>query len=232
MSLIYSNITHANAHQSFAALDLVREYDQDPDVKIFHVSFGAPPIGTQRFREYFNSHFNTPARRHQSWAFYHEQDLVANCFAWCGSRWYLGWLGWWGDWRSVGKRVMLTTEAPPLPPLPAGQPQSGKIESYLSRVWTKFSKIIIWPILGSGVMFGMLLMYAASLIAIPVAGVRYWLPGCRREITNPPANWGTGRRPKDDPPIGVQLGLEYHSLHTYIGVMERDKFLTGAEIVE
>jgi Lipase (class 3) len=130
----------------FAALDLVHKlikWEVD-NVTIFHATFGAPPVGDPAFQAYFNIHFNqqhhappTGRGRHQSWSIYHQRDVVASCFAWCGTKWQLKWLNWWGDWRGVGHRIGLCSDIdpPPKPPTekplpdehPASMPHPGKI---------------------------------------------------------------------------------------------------------
>ncbi|KFA61114.1 hypothetical protein S40285_10522 [Stachybotrys chlorohalonatus IBT 40285] len=68
----------------FAALDIVaelRDKDKYRNVKVFHATFGAPPVGTTRFAEFFRNKM----QGHGSFAVLHERDIIAKCFAWCGS---------------------------------------------------------------------------------------------------------------------------------------------------
>lgn len=93
------------------------------------------PWGDPGFQTYFNNHFNQQhlppprgANRNESWSVYHRRDLVASCFAWCGTLHLFNRLGWWGDWRGVGHRIRLTnlveppTNSPPINSPPTNEP--------------------------------------------------------------------------------------------------------------
>ncbi|KAK5079530.1 hypothetical protein LTR70_009188 [Exophiala xenobiotica] len=184
----------------FAALDIgAKLKDNFKNVSIFHATFGAPPVGTKAFADYFDQEM----RGHQSFAISHCRDMIPQCFAWCGSKWYLGWLGWWGDWSGVGEKKVIY--------------RLGDQVEGTKQVGLK-DKIIFGGI--GALILGTL--FLSSLFAIPASTVWYLRHrNFFKSKENPPANWSTTQR-ESDPLIGNDVGLHYHSLQRYIDFLEDD----------
>ncbi|KAJ9614400.1 hypothetical protein H2200_002536 [Cladophialophora chaetospira] len=228
----------------FAALDLVRRLEHGEqgdekifgprpvqDVKIFHATFGAPPVGDADFQRFFNSHFNqqdlNPPKnqsQHKSWSIYHQRDLVASIFAYCGTKTLVKRLGWWGDWRGVGHRVRLTHLV--------ASPDNER--NWLERIWDCISYygrltlfgFLTFDLLAFLYVSSWILGIPAALIYYPWYLLRYFVLNPRpREITMPEHGWGGGRRSRDPPP-SQPVDTEYHSLHRYIELMVADRFQT------
>jgi hypothetical protein len=171
-----------------------------------HVTFGSPPVGTANFETYFHSQLG----RHGSWRVSHDLDLISQCFAWCASKWYLGWLKWWSDWSCVG--VDITREV---------ISSKSSIAAEKNHEVGFFGKCKFG--LAGFVSLGTL--YVLSLLAIPVSTVAY--------LRNR-SYYGTDISPQEDqdsqsrpyehgkpPTVRPNVGLEYHSLQKYIDLMAK-----------
>jgi hypothetical protein len=218
----------------FAALDLVRKVEdwEKEDVKIFHATFGAPPVGDPDFQTHFNRQFNQQHLAHprsqsrqESWSIYHQRDLVASCFACCGTLPFFKHLGWWGDWRGVGHRIRLTC-------LIAA---STDTRGWLRRTWdstSHYGRLAAFFLLTVDLIA---FLYVTSwVLGVPAAFLyypRYLLKRRPRPITMPKPGWGGGRKPQDPCP-SEPLSTEYHSLHRYIQFMEDDHHFAKAQIMK
>ncbi|KAH7138647.1 Alpha/Beta hydrolase protein [Dendryphion nanum] len=99
------------AVSSFAAVDIAQELKHHPNVAMYHVTFGSPPVGTAAFASYFS----TKMGLHQSWNISHERDMIPQCFSWCASKWYLRPLNWWSDWSCIGEKRFIRKLKSPEP---------------------------------------------------------------------------------------------------------------------
>lgn len=89
---------------SFAALKIAEKLENYPKATLYHVTFGAPPVGTKAFAQYFDQ----TIRPYYSLSISHCRDMIPQCFSWCASKWYLRRLHWWGNWSCVGKKGIIT----------------------------------------------------------------------------------------------------------------------------
>lgn len=172
---------------------------------MYHVTFGAPPVGTAEFARYFRSQVG---RRHRSWSISHERDLVSQCFTWCASKWYLGWLNWWGDWSCVGEKRLIRNLISPHSP----------IATQGNRGISIFEKCK----LGMAGLGGLVVLYVLSLLAVPVSAVCYLR---NRRYYNDKRNLQGSLEHsyrQDIPRLGPDVALEYHGLETYIDLLENE----------
>ena len=222
--------------RSFAALDIIAELEKlgqsdeaFKKVKVIHATFGAPPVGTAAFA----AHFAQRTRFHRSYAVIHERDGIPKCFAWFGSKgssqWrilrWLRWLGWWSDWNRVGKELVMRKLIASKSSQDTGLPD--KTVSTMDKAKAGF--------VGAGavafVCIGQVLAVPLSLLAPPIA----WLIDRTSEQkyygtqANPPGDWKTAGpwadgvdEPSDEDKNLEHVGLEYHSLQKYIGLLEED----------
>jgi hypothetical protein len=203
---------------SFAALDIAVELEKHSgsNARMFHATFGAPPVGTRDFAEYFNKKI-VP---HESWSIAHSQDLVPVCFAWCGSKWYLRWLnrwgGWWMDWSTIGeKRLITKTDDQEIPISVAGR-------------WESITDTATWGTFGLG---ALTCLGLSSLAAIPASAASYlWHQGYYKNIVNPQGNW-TNPQAGNEMLIEHDVGTKYHSLEKYIELLKDDSNLELPEAI-
>jgi len=173
---------------------------------MFHATFGAPPVGTRKFAEYFN----TKMAPHESWSIAHNQDIVPVCFAWCGSRWYLGWLNWWGgwwnDWSRVGEKRFIFKTDDQEPSLSA------------SYVWEGATNMVFWSPIGLGTFS---FLYGSSLLAIPASTIAHiWNRCYYKDKVNPSDTWIKPQLGNDDLLTETNVGTRYHSLEKYIELLK------------
>jgi hypothetical protein len=191
---------------SFAALKIAEELEKHPNTTMYHVTFGSPPVGTPAFATYFSSQLG----RHQSWRVSHERDLIAQCFSWCATKWYLKRLNWWTDWSCVGHEVRIRKLIHP----------DAAIAIDGSREIGIFGKFKFF-LAGFG---GLLTLFVSSVLAVPVSAVtyiRWWgyysdkrIQQANEEDPGYSYKYGNLRIVRPD------VGLEYHSLQRYIELIE------------
>ncbi|CAH0044692.1 unnamed protein product [Clonostachys solani] len=199
----------------FAALDIVAELrgnDKFQNVKVFHATFGAPPVGTNRFAKFFEEEM----KGHKSYAVFHERDIVAKCFAWCGSIPVVKYLGWWSDWSRAGKEEIL--RKPDTQASHASQRENG-----LSlKDGAKSLGILVGTLLFLGVSS---LTTPLSILITPVCWLVDWKYYSKQK--NPPSRWEDTRSEDngniqalgEDPNLN-QVALKYHSREKYIKLLE------------
>jgi hypothetical protein len=196
-------------------------------VTVFHATFGAPPVGTKRFAE----HFGNKMKHHESWAVFHERDIVAKCFAKANTIPGLRRLGWWRDWSHAGdEKVIRKLEQGASV---ASSPKSGfPLRGFLKALFTRDGVKTCFVVAGAGVFLGLsCLTTPLSVIATPVC----WKVD-REYYTkqkNPSATWkedagydhdGDVQGLSDDSTL-TMLSLDYHSLEKYIKLLrEGDPF--------
>jgi hypothetical protein len=194
---------------SFAAIDIAKELEKAKNATMLHVTFGAPPVGTKDFKDYFETQMNP----HESWSVTHIQDIVPVCFAWCGSTRYLGWLnnwgGWWNDWSRVGKQIVIY------------KTDDEAAATYQEGFWRRTMNKIKWVAVGLGTLGLLVFLHLSSLAGIPLSALNYWLnkkysDGKKKE---PVAGWTD---PKKDSTTRVEqeVGTKYHRLEMYIKLLE------------
>jgi hypothetical protein len=183
---------------------------------MYHVTFGSPPVGTADFATYFNSQLG----RHQSWSISHEQDLIPQCFTWCASKRCLKRLNWWSDWSCVGDQRFMTKPTSREPLIATEKkPNSGTFE--------KFKLVLA----GLG---GLVALCVCSLLAVLVGTVCYVLRRrCykgNRDLQANQENLECSYRHGKSPALRSNVDLEYHSLQTYIDLIQnKDDLKTSVD---
>ncbi|KAG4279178.1 hypothetical protein FPRO04_13678 [Fusarium proliferatum] len=196
----------------FAALDIAEELKKDDNpgnVSLLHVTFGAPPVGTTAFKDYFDEEMS----RHQSLAIFHHRDIVPQCFAFCGSKWFSRWLGWWSDWSRVG-------EQKPISKVLSSQNQSDEDATMKRKDRLK------WGVVGLGTLT---FLSFSNLFCVIGGGFWYlWRWKHFRGKENPKTNW-RHTEGEHDRLITKEVGLEYHSLQRYIDLLDDSDVFTVSD---
>ncbi|KFA56326.1 hypothetical protein S40293_11255 [Stachybotrys chartarum IBT 40293] len=208
----------------FAALDIVaelRDKDKYRNVKVFHATFGAPPVGTTRFAEFFRNKM----QGHESFAVFHERDIIAKCFAWCGSIPAVRCLGWWSNWSRAGEERII--RKPGIQASHASQRENGLSWRALLR-----ASMTTDGLKSCGILVGTLLFLGfsslttpLSILITPVCWLVDWKYYSKQK--NPPSHWedtesedhGNTQALSEDPNL-KHVALEYHSLEKYIELLE------------
>lgn len=190
---------------------------KNKNITLHHVTVGAPPIGTEKFATYFNRELGK--RGHSSWAIAHDRDLIPVCFDWCRSTRPLTLLKWWNDWATVGTKVSIQ-RLNEVPSIMAEQSYLGlvkkKLQPVLGTILTGLSRPI-FVIAFSPVLF---FMGVSNVFCFIGSTIWYY---CSREkfakTQNPAEPWHNARSSAVHE-LKDGVGLEYHSLSTYIKLME------------
>ncbi|KAH8194183.1 hypothetical protein TruAng_011653 [Truncatella angustata] len=193
----------------FAALGIaayLKEPGNSGNASLFHVTFGAPPVGTAEFAKFFNVEISP----HESFAVFHEQDVVSQLFAFCDSKWYSRWIGWWNDWSRVGTKR-------PISKVLENQPDIGAT--------IKLSDKCKWGV----VLVGTLCFLMVSKLCVPFSWIWYlWHQKYYCEKENPKVDWKYNKG-EHDRPIKKDVGLKYHSLKNYIKLLEHPDVFTVSD---
>jgi hypothetical protein len=195
---------------SFAALEIAEKLKDCPKATMYHVTFGAPPVGTTAFAE----HFDKIIHPHRSLSISHSRDMIPHCFSWCASKRYLRWLRWWGNWSCVGKRSIIT--------------KTNGHHAPVSKETNGTSCInkCKWALIGVGTLTT---LFVTSVLAVPISAACYlsYRKYYKRK-PNPTADYNKSQR-EPAPELVNEVGLEYHSLQKYIELLEDETVLAIAD---
>jgi hypothetical protein len=175
---------------------------------MYHVTFGSPPVGTADFATYFNSQLGC----HQSWSISHEQDLIPQCFTWCASKRCLKRLNWWSDWCCVGEQRFITK-------MTSREPLITTKKKVNIGIFEKCKMVLA----GLGSLVALCL---GSLLAVPASTVCYLLRlryyKGKRDLQANQENLEYSYRHGKLPAPRSNVGLEHHSLQTYIDLIQNE----------
>jgi len=162
---------------------------------------------------------------HESWAVFHERDIIAKCFAWCGLIPVIKWLGWWSDWSRAGDEKIIRKAG--CQASPASQRENGfswraLLRAFLTPDGLKCGLIFVGTLLFLGFSS---LTTPLSMLITPVCWLVDWKYYIKQK--NPPSNWedtksedcGDVQGLSEDPNLN-QAALEYHSLEKYIELLD------------
>jgi hypothetical protein len=205
-------LSNADPSSSFAALDIaaaLKEGDNCDNVSLFHVTFGAPPVGTADFAGYFQREI-TP---YKSWAILHHRDIVPQFFAFCGSKSPSCWQGWWSNWRRVGEQMHISKVL------------SSQHQSDGDKSMTCMDKLK-WGIVGLGTLAFLISSNVLCFIGGSFWYLRHWKDFKGKE--NPRGN-SVYPKGKCDLLITKEVGLEYHSIQRYIDLLGSSDVFTVSD---
>jgi len=209
---------------------LEQKYPGDLDITVFHATFGAPPVGTRSFA----THFLKEMDRHESWAVFHERDLIASCFAKCGSLWGAGWLGWWSDWSRAGREAVIPYQEPPA----SASQQKNKpslcltVKSLITPDSFKFGVVSV------GALLFLILSSLTTPLSVIVAPVCFALD-CKYYSSQKNPTKDLKGSVDSEPSAGQSssqnldlenMAIEHHPLEKYIKYLEDDGRLQTREI--